>query len=91
MRYSNAGGDVRIKKKFLNGDHGGLQLCDQLLHIRAQLVKAAAERKTRRSGNRTVGPHMYLSPRRFDQSKGFAGESFFTIQAKNRKRPPKPP
>ena len=57
--HGDAGGDVRVEEQLFNGDDVGPELSDQVLHVRAELVEAAAEGQARRGGDGPVGHHMY--------------------------------
>ena len=75
MCHGDAGGDIGVEEQLLNGDHIRFQLADQLLHVATDLVQAAAEGQTRRSGNGAVRHHVDLCPFRLHQAEADGGKA----------------
>ena len=73
--HGDAGGDVGVEEQLLDGDDIGLQLADQVLHVRADLVQPLGQGQARRGGDGPVGHHMDLSPVRRDQAEADGGKA----------------
>ena len=73
--HGDAGRDVGVEEQFLDGDDVGLQLPDQVLHVRADLVQTPGKGQARRGGNGSVGHHMDLSPVRLHQAEADGGKA----------------
>ena len=73
--HGDAGGDVGVEEQLLDGDGVGLQLSDQVLHVRADLVQPLGQGQARRGGDGPVGHHMDLSPVRRDEAEADGGKA----------------